>query len=68
MFKERRPTGVDGEGLNDYGHVLETRGNIPGRSTGSRLSDGTGDPDEMGEAEGIGGRERWTECSGEPPP
>lgn len=52
MFKERRPSGVDGEGLNDYSHVLETRGNISGRLTGSRLSDGTaGDLDEMGGAE-----------------
>lgn len=60
MFKERRPPGVDGEGLNDYGHVLETRGNISGRFTRSRLSDGTaGDLDEMGG--GVGGRERWTE-------
>lgn len=58
MFKERRPSGVDEDGLNDYSHLLESPGNISGCFTGTRLSGGTGDLDGLDEVGEPGTRKR----------
>lgn len=74
MFKERRPSGLDEDGLNDYSHLLESQRNISGCFTGSRLSNGTADLDgldEVGErgrglgllefdSKGAAGAARWS--------
>lgn len=40
VFKECRSSGVDGNGLNDYSHLLESQGNVSGFFTASWLRRG----------------------------